>query len=96
LDAGPHKAQEGLVRYLQEEQKLGRVRRTADVGAAAALLFGACFQRGFEVNFTGLTPSLEERSAYAGALGRTVYEALRPNPLKRGVGRPGPRSRPAR
>jgi AcrR family transcriptional regulator len=96
LDAGPHKAQEGLVRYLQEEQKLGRVRRTVDAGAAAALLFGACFQRGFEVNFAGLAPSNEESNAYAGALSRTLYESLRPNPLKRGVGRPGPRSRPAR
>ena len=54
LNAGPHKAQEGLIRYLRAEQKLGRLRRTADVEAAAALLFGACFQRGFEVNFAGL------------------------------------------
>jgi AcrR family transcriptional regulator len=96
LNAGPHKAQEGLVRYLQEEQKLGRVRRAVDVEAAAALLFGACFQRGFEVNFSGLTPSNEELNASAGALSRTIYESLRPTPLKRGVGRPGPRSRPAR
>lgn len=78
LNAGPHRAQEGLVRYLREEQKLGRIRRTADVPAAAALLFGACFQRGFEVNFSGITPSAEETSKYAAALGKTLYESLRP------------------
>jgi AcrR family transcriptional regulator len=90
LNAGPHKAQEGLVRYLREEQKLGRVRRTTDVGAAAALLFGACFQRGFEVNFAGLTPSGEELDNYAGALAKTLWESLQP--VKRDGGRPTPRS----
>ncbi|WP_427887725.1 TetR/AcrR family transcriptional regulator [Kribbella sp. GL6] len=78
LNAGPHRAQEGLTRYLREEQKLGRIRRTADVPAAAALLFGACFQRGFEVNFTGATPSDAETDKYAAALGKTLYESLRP------------------
>ena len=80
LNAGPHRAQEGLVRYLREEQKLGRIRRTADVPAAAALLFGACFQRGFEVNFTGITPSGEDTARYAAALAKTLYESLRPAP----------------
>jgi AcrR family transcriptional regulator len=91
LNAGPHKAQEGLIRYLREEQKLGRIRRSADVGAAAALLFGACFQRGFEVNFAGLTPSDEEHNRYAGALAKTLYESV-----KADVGHPNPRSRPVR
>lgn len=94
LNAGPHKAQEGLILYLREEQKLGRIRRTADVQAAAALLFGACFQRGFEVNFTGIDTSDEERNAYAGALAKTLYESLQP--VKGGGGRPGLRSRPVR
>ncbi|HZX05640.1 helix-turn-helix domain-containing protein [Kribbella sp.] len=78
LNAGPHRAQEGLVLYLREEQKLGRIRRTADVPAAAALLFGACFQRGFEVNFSGTTPSDAETARYAAALTKTLYESLRP------------------
>jgi AcrR family transcriptional regulator len=94
LNAGPHKAQEGLILYLREEQKLGRIRRTADVEAAAALLFGACFQRGFEVNFTGVDSSDDERNASAGALAKTLYESLQP--VKAGGGRPGLRSRPAR
>ncbi|MFF0265665.1 TetR/AcrR family transcriptional regulator [Kribbella sp. NPDC004536] len=80
LNAGPHRAQEGLVRYLRAEQKLGRIRRTADVPAAAALLFGACFQRGFEVNFAGIAPSGEDTAKYAAALSRTLYESLRPAP----------------
>ncbi|TDW89283.1 TetR family transcriptional regulator [Kribbella pratensis] len=90
LNAGPHKAQEGLIRYLRAEQKLGRVRRTADAGAAAALLFGACFQRGFEVNFAGVTPPGEEHDKYAAALVKTLYETLQPT--KPDGGRPGPRS----
>lgn len=94
LNAGPHKAQEGLILYLREEQKLGRIRRTVDVEAAAALLFGACFQRGFEVNFAGLDPSDDERNTFAGALAKTLYESLLP--VSRGGGRPGPRSTPAR
>jgi AcrR family transcriptional regulator len=84
LDAGPQKAQEGLVRYLRAEQKLGRIRRTADVDAAAALLLGACFQHGFEVNFVGRASSDTERDAYAAALTKTVYDALRPDAVKRG------------
>ncbi|MDX2974151.1 TetR/AcrR family transcriptional regulator [Kribbella solani] len=91
LNAGPHKAQEGLIRYLREEQKLGRIRRTADVSSAAALLFGACFQRGFEVSFAGINPSAAEHDAYAAALTKTIYEALKP-----AAGRPDPRSTPAR
>ncbi|MGZ0150234.1 TetR/AcrR family transcriptional regulator [Kribbella sp. WER1] len=78
LNAGPHRAQEGLVLYLREEQKLGRIRRTADVPAAAALLLGACFQRGFEVNFTGTAPTPADTERYAATLTKTLYESLRP------------------
>ncbi|NUR98499.1 MAG: TetR/AcrR family transcriptional regulator [Kribbellaceae bacterium] len=80
LNAGPHRAQEGLVRYLREEQRLGRIRRTADVQAAAALLFGACFQRGFEVNYAGIRPSAEDNGKYAAALTKTLCESLRSAP----------------
>jgi AcrR family transcriptional regulator len=78
LNAGPHKAQEGLVVYLRAEQRLGRIRRGVDLEAAAALLFGACFQRGFEVNFNQLTPAADEVDAFATALVKTLYDALRP------------------
>jgi AcrR family transcriptional regulator len=92
LNAGPHKAQEGLIIYLREEQKLGRIRRGADIEAAAALLFGACFQRGFEVNFTGRPALEEEQNAFAAALTKTLYESLRPDPqpAKRSTSRPNP------
>jgi AcrR family transcriptional regulator len=78
LNAGPHKAQEALVRYLRAEQRLGRIRRTADVESAAALLFGACFQHGFDVNFTGRRPSGEHLDAKATSLVRTICDSLRP------------------
>jgi AcrR family transcriptional regulator len=97
LNAGPHRAQEGLITYLREEQKLGRVRRGADVEAAAALLFGACFQRGFEVNFSGLQPPDEEQSAFAAALTKTLYESLRPDsPPRKSGAHPNPLWRRAR
>jgi hypothetical protein len=41
-------------------------------------LFGACFQRGFEVNFNQLAPAPEELDAFAAALVKTLYDALRP------------------
>jgi AcrR family transcriptional regulator len=78
MGAGPHKAQVGLVAYLRAEQRLGRVRRGVDLDAAAALLFGACFQRGFEVNFTGRQPTSHELDAFAASLVKTLYESLRP------------------
>ena len=79
LNAGPHKAQEALATYLRAEQRLGRVRRGADVEATAALLFGACFQHGFDTNFSGHRPRPEELDATAAALVKTIYESLRPN-----------------
>jgi AcrR family transcriptional regulator len=92
LNAGPHRAQLGLVAYLRAEQKLGRVRRTADPQAAAALIFGACFQRGFEINYTGEQPDPADLDAFAAALTKTLYESLRPDshPVKRGGDRPNP------
>ena len=78
LDAGPHKAQDGLITYLRAEQRIGRIRRGADLEATASLLFGACFQRGFDVNFQGLQPTSEELDAFAARLVKTLYETLRP------------------
>ncbi|MGC4937249.1 TetR/AcrR family transcriptional regulator [Kribbella sp. DT2] len=78
LDAGPHKAEEGLVRYLRAEQRIGRVRRGADLEAAATLVFGACFQQGFTASFTGQRPTSAQLDAQAARLAKTMYEALRP------------------
>ena len=62
--AGPQKANEALVAYLEAERDLGRVRDDADPEAAAAMLLGACFQRAFLASFSGedVIPTREEGS----------------------------------
>lgn len=49
--AGPHRPLEGLAAYLRREQLLGRIAPDASAEAAAALLLGACHQRGFHAHF---------------------------------------------
>lgn len=78
VGAGPHHARQRLVEYLRTEQRHGRIRRGADLESAAALLFGACFQRAFEINFSGRRPPDDELDAFAGGLAKTLYESLRP------------------
>src|SRR3712207_6286645 len=62
--AGPQKANEALVAYLEAERNLGRVREDADPEAAAAMLLGSCFQRAFFGSFSGeaVIPAQEEAS----------------------------------
>lgn len=45
--AGPLNVNRPVAAYLEAERALGRVAPGTDPGAAAALLVGACFQRGF-------------------------------------------------
>ncbi|SFJ89328.1 TetR/AcrR family transcriptional regulator [Amycolatopsis sacchari] len=49
--AGPHHPHDKLVEYLRTEQRLGRLPRSADLDAIAALLLGACFQQAFLSHF---------------------------------------------
>lgn len=43
--SGPHKPIEALAACLGAERNLGRIRASADVGAMASLLMGACYHR---------------------------------------------------
>lgn len=52
-DAGPLNVNRGVAAYLAAERDLGRVPRETDPEAVAALLVGACFQRGFFAAFSG-------------------------------------------
>ncbi|TNC28483.1 TetR/AcrR family transcriptional regulator [Amycolatopsis alkalitolerans] len=55
--SGPRHPQLALGQYLRAEQRLGRLPRTADPDAMAALLLGACFQQAFLIAFEGEPPA---------------------------------------
>ncbi|OOC55119.1 MULTISPECIES: TetR/AcrR family transcriptional regulator [Nocardiopsis] len=64
--AGPHNVNRGFAAYLSAERELGRVPADVAPDAVAALLVGACFQRGFLEAFHeggGEFPPLEEFAA---------------------------------
>lgn len=71
-DAGPRTALHRLSRYLRAEQRLGRLPRSADTDAMAALLVGACFQQAFLIAFEGETPPPEQLDALAKSLVRPL------------------------
>jgi AcrR family transcriptional regulator len=77
--AGPQKANEALVAYLEAERDLGRVRDDADPEAAAAMLLGACFQRAFLASFSGedVIPTREE--GFVAGIARTLARSLSPD-----------------
>ena len=70
--AGPHRANEGVARYLSAEQRLGRVQGSVQVAAVADLLLGACFQKAFLLRFQGLELPAGGEERYA----REIVEAL--------------------
>ncbi|MFB4281951.1 TetR/AcrR family transcriptional regulator [Nonomuraea sp. MTCD27] len=72
--AGPHKANEFVAAYLRAEQDLGRIRREADVTAAAGLLLGACFQYAFLGHMA--PPAGRDDAAAAAAFARTLLQQL--------------------
>ena len=76
--AGPHKANEALVVYLEAERDLGRVREDADPEAAAAMLLGACFQRAFLGSFSGDGTIPEREEGFVAGVARTLARSLSP------------------
>jgi AcrR family transcriptional regulator len=78
-DTGPHHPFDALAAYLRAERDAGRIRADADPDAAAALLLGACLQRGFLKAFTEDETAVRPLEEFAPALARTVLN---------GIGRP--------
>jgi AcrR family transcriptional regulator len=76
--AGPHKANEALMAYLEAERDLGRVREDADPEAAAAMLLGACFQRAFLGSFSGDGAIPEAEEGFVAGVARTLARSLSP------------------
>lgn len=76
LDAGPMYAHDGLVGYLRAEQRHGGIRRGADLNSVASLLLGACFQRAFFVNYSGVPDGSVDR--FASKLVATLLDPILP------------------
>ena len=76
--AGPQKANEALVAYLEAERDLGRVRDDADPEAAAAASRGV-LQRAFLASFSGedVIPTREE--GFVAGVARTLARSLSPD-----------------
>ncbi len=76
---GPHRANEALVTYLRLEQRLGRIHAGASLGAATALLLGACLQRAMYLQFAGQVPDAEATDRFVKDLVATLMQGLQPN-----------------
>ena len=72
---GPHKVNETIADYLRAEADAGRIRRDADLYAAAGLLTGACMQHAF-LGHMGWAARRDDEAA-ARSFARTVLEGLR-------------------
>lgn len=78
LGTGPHRPGERLAAYLREERDRGRIAPHADPDLAAALLLGACFQRGFLTAYEGDEPDDTEVATFADGLVTTLMPGLMP------------------
>ncbi|MBB3129872.1 AcrR family transcriptional regulator [Paenibacillus rhizosphaerae] len=73
---GPHRANEAVEAYLNQEKQLGRIGGGTDSRAIADLLLGSCFQHAFQINFLGKEESPEERAQFAGRVLDTLSALL--------------------
>ncbi|OZB92745.1 TetR/AcrR family transcriptional regulator [Paenibacillus sp. XY044] len=73
---GPHRANEAVEAYLNQEKQLGRIGENTDSRAIADLLLGSCFQHAFQINFLGKEESSEERAQFAGRVLDTLSAVL--------------------
>jgi AcrR family transcriptional regulator len=76
--AGPHLPVELLADYLRAERELGRIDRSVDPEAGAAMLLGACFQRAFLGAFGGEPIPAAERTRFAASLVACLLPGRRP------------------
>lgn len=88
LGVGPRRPGERLADYLRAERDRGRVAEHADPDSAAALLLGACFQRGFLAAYEETDLDDADLDAFAAGLVATLMPGLEP-----GRARVGRRSR---
>ncbi|QWF80018.1 TetR/AcrR family transcriptional regulator [Amycolatopsis sp. CA-230715] len=73
---GPRHPIDQLASYLELERDHGALRTDTDPRALAALLFGACFQEAFLINFAGERPDGKRLAELAGRLVKTALAPL--------------------
>ncbi len=78
MGAGPQKANEAMVAYLEAERDLGRVLEDTDPEAAAAMLLGACFQRAFFKSFSEEVDIPMQDEGFVESLVQTLTRSLSP------------------
>jgi AcrR family transcriptional regulator len=76
--AGPWMINETLASYLDAEERLGRVRKDADVEAAAAMVLGACYQRAFFRSYLGEDVPTEGEEGFVESIVQTLMPSLSP------------------
>jgi hypothetical protein len=76
--AGPWMINETLASYLDAEERLGRVRKDADVEAAAAMVLGACYQRAFFRSYLGEDVPAEGEEGFVESIVQTLMPSLSP------------------
>lgn len=76
---GPDTPNMALAAYLRAEQELGRVRGDASPDAAAAMLFGACFQRVFFRLFLAADPDPGQDQRFAAEIAQVLMAGLEPD-----------------
>lgn len=78
LGSGPRTPVDKLTAYLRAERARGRVHADADPAHAAALLMGACFQRGFFAAYEDEDLPDAELRSFAGGLAADLMRGLAP------------------
>jgi AcrR family transcriptional regulator len=78
----PREVFELIAHYLDGERRLGRINRTVDTVAVAALLFGPCFHWAFVRQAMGRNLLPMKDSEFAGALVETLMRGLAPQASK--------------
>jgi AcrR family transcriptional regulator len=76
-DLGPHHANAAVAEYVRREQRHGRIKKSVDPDAAAAMILGSVFQRAFLRLFLGRADGASER-AFAKHLVRALVSGLEP------------------
>ncbi len=77
-NGGPQRSYDFLIRYIQEEQRLGRVNEHIDPMSVAVLLLGASFQYVFFQLFMGENPLPVAKQVFVKNLVQTLLQGISP------------------
>ncbi len=76
---GPQRSYDFLIRYIEQEQRLGRVDEQINPRSVAVLLLGASFQYVFFQLFMGESPNTETEREFSKNLVQTLIRGISPS-----------------